>query len=289
VNGRAGCYAWAAEPRVKFTGKERDAETGLDYFGARYLSGVQGRFVSADAPFVDQHVEDSQSWNLYSYVRNNPLRYTDPTGNCLRRNETMESCGDYLIGGAMAIGNIPSDIVNLPNRLTNILISPLTDFRLQDLIPTTFQPTNTDQAQGMEAMQVSLLVAGVGEAVTAVVPGSTTATTVVSNSVSGGRLGSAATRAQNAAIADSLESRGFTIKGGGGRLPEEYLPGPGGGRAGGTFVDVTAVRNTRTVRVQTIDTRADGITPTTREANAAVRIRAQQRPRDHTVLIPKRK
>jgi hypothetical protein len=201
----------------------------------------------------------------------------------------MESCGDYLIGGAMAIGNIPSDIVNLPNRLTNILISPLTDFRLQDLIPTTFQPTNTDQAQGMEAMQVSLLVAGVGEAVTAVVPGSTTATTVVSNSVSGGRLGSAATRAQNAAIADSLESRGFTIKGGGGRLPEEYLPGPGGGRAGGTFVDVTAVRNTRTVRVQTIDTRADGITPTTREANAAVRIRAQQRPRDHTVLIPKRK
>ena len=96
-------------------------------------------------------------------------------------------------------------------------------------------------------------------------------------------------RAQNAAVADSLESRGFTIKGGGGRLPEEHLPGPGGGRQGGTFVDVTAVRDGRTVRVQTIDTRADGLTPTTREANAAARIRAQQQPRDHTVLIPKRK
>ena len=51
----------------KFTGKERDAETGLDYFGARYDSGVQGRFTSPDKPFADQHAEDPQSWNLYSY------------------------------------------------------------------------------------------------------------------------------------------------------------------------------------------------------------------------------
>jgi RHS repeat-associated protein len=84
VNGRAGCYAFAAEPRVKFTGKERDAETGLDYFGARYLSGVQGRFVSADAPFADQHVGEPQSWNLYSYVRNKPLKFVDPTGQAIQ-------------------------------------------------------------------------------------------------------------------------------------------------------------------------------------------------------------
>lgn len=132
-----------------------------------------------------------------------------------------------------------------------------------------------------------MVATGVGEAATAGLAGTTTA--VASEAATGGRLGSAATRAQNGAIADSLESRGFTIKGGGGRLPEEHLPGPGGGRQGGTFVDVTAARDGRTVRVQTIDTRADGITPTTREANAAARIRAQQQPRDHTVLIPKRK
>jgi len=63
-----------------FTGKERDAETGLDYFGARYFSGAQGRFTSPDPPLVDQSTEDPQSWNLYSYVRNNPLRSIDLFG-----------------------------------------------------------------------------------------------------------------------------------------------------------------------------------------------------------------
>ncbi|RPJ63368.1 MAG: RHS repeat-associated core domain-containing protein, partial [Acidobacteria bacterium] len=44
----------------------------MDYFGARYYSGPQGRFTSPDLPFADQHVEEPQSWNLYSYTRNNP-------------------------------------------------------------------------------------------------------------------------------------------------------------------------------------------------------------------------
>ena len=68
----------------EFTGKECDAETGLDYFGARYFSGAQGRFTSPDRPLLDQHPDDPQSWNLYSYVRNNPLRFIDPTGHELR-------------------------------------------------------------------------------------------------------------------------------------------------------------------------------------------------------------
>jgi len=37
-------------------------------------------FPSPDRPFLDQHVESPQSWNPYSYVRNNPLRFVDPTG-----------------------------------------------------------------------------------------------------------------------------------------------------------------------------------------------------------------
>lgn len=148
----------------RFTGKERDAETGLDYFGARYMSAAQGRFTSPDLPFADQHAEDPQSWNLYSYVRNNPLRYTDPTGRCLRPNETLQSCGDYLLGGLKTIANIPSDTVNLPNRLANVLITPFTDFGFQDLVPTTFQPSNADQAQGMEAMGVALVATPLAEA-----------------------------------------------------------------------------------------------------------------------------
>ncbi|HWB85158.1 MAG TPA: RHS repeat-associated core domain-containing protein [Bryobacteraceae bacterium] len=66
--------------RQKFTGKERDSETGLDYFGLRYFSSAQGRWTSPDQPFTDQHPEDPQSWNMYGYVRNNPLKNTDPDG-----------------------------------------------------------------------------------------------------------------------------------------------------------------------------------------------------------------
>ncbi len=104
----------------------------------------------------------------------------------------------------------------------------------------------------------------------------------------GGRLGKDATRAQITDVANEMERRGYEITGGGGKLPEEYLPGPGGGRTGSSFPDITATKNGRTVRVNTIDTRADGITPTTREARNATRIR-QQTPGDHLILIPKPK
>jgi RHS repeat-associated protein len=66
--------------RQKFTIKERDHETGLDYFLARYYSSTQGRFASPDEPFADQSEGDPQSWNLYAYAGNSPLIYTDPFG-----------------------------------------------------------------------------------------------------------------------------------------------------------------------------------------------------------------
>ena len=75
----------------EFTGKERDAETGLDYFGARYYGGAQGRFTSPDRPSYDWNPGDPQSWNLYSYVRNSPLVYTDPDGRaCVSDKEGNE-------------------------------------------------------------------------------------------------------------------------------------------------------------------------------------------------------
>ena len=66
--------------RQKFTAQERDVETGLDYFHARYYASIQGRFTSADDFVNDTIPLDPASWNLYVYVRNNPLRFTDPTG-----------------------------------------------------------------------------------------------------------------------------------------------------------------------------------------------------------------
>jgi len=62
------------------TAKERDNETGLDYFIARYHASMMGRFTSPDELFADQSEADPQSWNLYTYAGNSPLVYTDRFG-----------------------------------------------------------------------------------------------------------------------------------------------------------------------------------------------------------------
>jgi RHS repeat-associated protein len=74
-----GCTGNMPDPRY-FTGKERDAESGNDYFGARYYASTMGRWLSPDLPFADQDTENPQSWNLYNYVRNNPLNSIDDSG-----------------------------------------------------------------------------------------------------------------------------------------------------------------------------------------------------------------
>ncbi|HEX4030046.1 MAG TPA: RHS repeat-associated core domain-containing protein [Terracidiphilus sp.] len=65
----------------RYTGKERDSESGLDYFGARYYGSSMGRFMSPDpSGLVFASFANPQSLNLYSYVQNNPLSNIDPTG-----------------------------------------------------------------------------------------------------------------------------------------------------------------------------------------------------------------
>jgi RHS repeat-associated protein len=69
-----------------FTGKERDAESGSDYFGARYYASNMGRFMSpdwADKPEAVPYssLSDPQSLNLYAYARNNPIVQVDPDGH----------------------------------------------------------------------------------------------------------------------------------------------------------------------------------------------------------------
>jgi RHS repeat-associated protein len=67
------------EVRKKFTGYERDSETGLDFANARML-GNFGRFNSPDPMLSSGRIETPQSWNRYAYVLNNPLMLIDPTG-----------------------------------------------------------------------------------------------------------------------------------------------------------------------------------------------------------------
>lgn len=77
--------------RMKFTGKERDSETGWDYFGARYMSSAQGRFTSPDPVWITpRRMLDPQELNLYAYVRNNPLKYIDPDGTILELAASSE-------------------------------------------------------------------------------------------------------------------------------------------------------------------------------------------------------
>jgi RHS repeat-associated protein len=88
-------YPWGGELQFvnndsnhyKFTSKERDGESGLDYFGARYYSSGLGRWVSADwsatpvpVPYAD--FGDPQTLNQYSYVRNAPTVKIDADGHC---------------------------------------------------------------------------------------------------------------------------------------------------------------------------------------------------------------
>ncbi|MGE0887065.1 MAG: RHS repeat domain-containing protein [Blastocatellales bacterium] len=83
VNGGNGQHGYEPPPdgvRQKFTGHERDSETGLDFAQARYYANVQGRFTSPDNPLADQDSKDPQSWILYAYVRNRPLAHVDRNG-----------------------------------------------------------------------------------------------------------------------------------------------------------------------------------------------------------------
>jgi RHS repeat-associated protein len=165
TDGRSdGCFSAAdVVPEKKFTSKERDVNTGLDFFGARYFSSAQGRFTSPDAPFADQHPEDPQSWNMYAYVRNNPLKNTDPDGrDCFT---SVSSCGSFLLGGLKrGVTAVTNDVVNAPARLTNLIISPFTDYRFPDPAPNLLQPTNADERQGAESVTAVIMYSPLAEA-----------------------------------------------------------------------------------------------------------------------------
>ena len=65
----------------QYTGKEFDSETGLYHFPARQYAPVQGRWLTPDpAGVAAMNIANPQTWNRYSYVTNNPVTRTDPSG-----------------------------------------------------------------------------------------------------------------------------------------------------------------------------------------------------------------
>jgi len=96
-------YSLCTDPTEHhFTGKERDTESGNDYFDARYYSSSMGRFMSPDwsakeEPVPYAQLDDPQSLNLYAYVGNNPLNRVDADGHCGGQNDETPDCQNVTV------------------------------------------------------------------------------------------------------------------------------------------------------------------------------------------------
>ena len=77
--GQLHTHTGTADVAYKYTGQERDPSTGLYFYNARYYDPALGRFISPDT--LVPNPLDPQALNRYAYARNNPVLYTDPTGN----------------------------------------------------------------------------------------------------------------------------------------------------------------------------------------------------------------
>ncbi len=92
----------------KFTGKERDLESGLQYFEARYYSGTLGRFNRVE-PLADslkkEWLKDPQMLNLYAYALMNPVKLVDPDGKTVYRFGNGTSKQVYINGISSPLKN----------------------------------------------------------------------------------------------------------------------------------------------------------------------------------------
>jgi len=94
-----GAVLSGGSERYGYTGQESDA-TGLMYYNARYYDPVLQRFMEADTLLPNLY--DPQQLNRYSYVRNNPIMLTDPSGNCIWDGCIFEAAAIAYIAGSVA-------------------------------------------------------------------------------------------------------------------------------------------------------------------------------------------
>lgn len=123
------------DPVLKFSGKERDHESELDNFGARYYNHSHSQFISTD-PIINKEeaLYNPQLWNLYSYCRNNPVTYLDPDGRTdIKINVVREFARVNSILGRLSVEgtNISGYTLELPwrNNQTDISAIPLGEYQ----------------------------------------------------------------------------------------------------------------------------------------------------------------
>ena len=137
----------------KFTGHERDAETGLDYMMARYYRGQFGRFASPDPSDESVDLEQPQSWNRYSYVLNNPMNLVDPDGR-------MAIVDDVAIAGGIAVIVAVSAYLNSPSAgdptRTNAQVLAGSIVAATDQFTTHFISNKSAQKGAQSSLEVAL-------------------------------------------------------------------------------------------------------------------------------------
>jgi RHS repeat-associated protein len=157
TSGRSAAqgYSGGDAVRQQFTAKERDNETGLDYFLARYYSSPQGRFTSPDpfsiiqmrqsAPNNEkthsafmQFIGDPRRWNRFAYAVNSPLVFTDKTGDIMiiengpTKGNPIGHTAIAITGrGVYSMGN--AEMRDTRDSKNNILGGGVKDYILREL------------------------------------------------------------------------------------------------------------------------------------------------------------
>ena len=302
-----------------YTGRRFDNETGLYYYRARFYDPDRGRFLTRDP------LGYADGMGVYGYVNNNPLQWIDPFGlegiSDALRDQVDRRIKDYLDslidGEALPFDQDPywplrELMKDLARNTAAEFAGPVLD-SIDSLRRGEYSQASLNlilavckQCSGLNRLFKGLKKVGPAakELKNKVKNAAKRAANKAKDALSSGwarlkkrfsnkkppnpdgRLGKPSTRKHIDDVATEMEARGYTIVGGGNRLPEEFLPGPGGGRRGSSYPDITGTKDGRTLRVNTVDTRVDGITPSTREATNAARIRSQTTG-DHLLLIPK--